>query len=146
MEEIDFFSLTPINQEASILTTSQRPESVNVKGSVLEKQFSLPNGWHLVLTTANSPYDEALYATLIDQNFKIADEVEISNALTPGMLENVKILDKNCLEFSFNQPAAYTLKVAPQGFMLPRTTDISKRPISSIFKRKYLNIFPVNVQ
>lgn len=140
MEEIDFFYLTPINQNASILTTSRRPESVNVKGSVLEKQFSLPNGWHLILTTADSPYDEALYITVIDQHFEVADQVEISSALVPGILEDAEVQSHNRLTFSFNKADPYILTIDPKGFIIPRPSDKGRRPFRTIFKKKYLHI------
>lgn len=140
MEELDFFCLTPINQNASILTTSQRPESVNVKGSVLEKQFSLPNGWHLILTTADSPYDEALYITVIDQHFEVTDQIEISSALVPGILEDAEVQSHNRLKFSFNKADPYILTIDPKGFIIPRPSDKGRRPFSTIFKKKYLHI------
>ncbi|WP_027328735.1 hypothetical protein [Marinimicrobium agarilyticum] len=140
MKDNDLFSLTPTNQEESILTTSQQAESINVKGSVLEHQLSLENGWYLVLTTANSPYDEALYATLIDQDFKVADQVEISNDLTPGVLKDIQIRDKDCLEFSFNKPDPYILDVDTKGFIIPKPSDKGKRPFHTIFKKKHLHI------
>ncbi|WP_286805900.1 hypothetical protein, partial [Marinimicrobium sp. UBA4209] len=127
MEELDFFYLTPINQNASILTTSRRPESVNVKGSVLEKQFSLPNGWHLILTTADSPYDEALYITVIDQHFEVTDQIEISSALVPGILEDVEVQSHNRLKFSFNKADPYILTIDPKGFIIPRSSDKGRR-------------------
>ncbi|WP_439509605.1 hypothetical protein [Marinimicrobium koreense] len=140
MKEIDFLSLKPINQEESILTTSQGADSVNIKGSVLEKQFSLPNGFHLVLTTANSPYDEALYATVIDQHFKVADQVEISSALTPGILENAEAQSEDRLKFWFNKADPYILTVDPKGFIIPRPSDKGSRPFRTIFRKKYLHI------
>ncbi|MAN53304.1 MULTISPECIES: hypothetical protein [unclassified Marinimicrobium] len=140
MEELDFFYLTPINQNASILTTSRRPESVNVKGSVLEKQFSLPNGWHLILTTADSPYDEALYITVIDQHFEVTDQIEISSALVPGILEDVEVQSHNRLKFSFNKADPYILTIDPKGFIIPRSSDKGRRPLRTIFKKKYLHI------
>ncbi len=140
MKEVDYFSLTPKSQEESILTVTEEKASIELKGSVLEKQLLLSNGWHLVLTTENSPYDEALYVTLLDQKFKVMDQAELSDDLTPGMLADVQSEDEYCLKFFFNKKTPYTLHVDTKGFTLSRLGDKGKRPIGSIFKKKYLHI------
>ncbi len=140
MKEVDLFTLITKNQEESVLAAVDGEASVNLKGSVLEKQLSLSNGWYLVLTTANSPYDEVLYATLLHQKLKLLDQVELSDDLTPGVLEDVQSSDENCLRFSFNRETPYTLNVDTNGFTARRPGGKGKRAISNIFKKKYLHI------
>lgn len=140
MQRTDLFTLVTDNNGKSSLHTANGSQSVLVKGLVLEEQFLLNNGWLLVLTTEDSPYEEALHATLLSSTLQVMDYAEVSGEMTPGILEDVLIVDEDRIKFSLNRDTLITLEVDSSGFTFPPFSDLSKRPFRRYLRKKYLRI------
>src|SRR5690606_13483269 len=91
-----------------------------------EAQLELQNGWALILTTENSPYDEALHVTLLDKNLEVLDQVELYQDMTP-IVSGIEIIDNERLKFMFNRADPYVLEVDISGFLLPKGSGYAKR-------------------
>ncbi|MCR6650027.1 MAG: hypothetical protein NVV73_00390 [Cellvibrionaceae bacterium] len=102
--------------------------------------MELQNGWYLIFTTENSPYDEALHITLLDQRFEILDQVELSQDMTPGIVKDIQIIDADRMQFNFNRIDPYILEVDENGFMLPAHADSTKRDFIRNLGRKYIRV------
>lgn len=140
MESKKLFDLVEIRPERSIIKLSGSDKTVEVRGSVLEAQLELKNGWALILTTENTPYDEALHVTLLDRNLEVLDQVELSEDMTPGIVTELKIIDGGCVQFMFNRAVPYLLRVDKSGFLLPKGSEYAKRDFARRFGKKYLYI------
>jgi hypothetical protein len=134
------FDLVKVGSEQSVLKLAGSDKSVNVPGSVLEAQLELQNGWVLVLTTENSPYDEALHIALLDKNLDVLDQLELSEDMTSGIVTDIQILDGEHLQFMFNRADPYVLGVDMGGFLLPKGSEHAKRDFARKFGKKYLYI------
>lgn len=126
--------------EQLVIKLARSDKPVVVPGSVLEAQLELQNGWVLILTTENSPYDEALHLTLLDKNFDVLDQVELSEDMTPGIVKDIKIMDGEHLQFMFNRAEPYVWGVDVKGFLLPKGSGCLKRDFAKKFRKKYLYI------
>jgi hypothetical protein len=140
LESKTLFDLVEIGPEQSIIKLSGSDKTVEVRGSVLEAQLELKNGWALILTTENSPYDEALHVTLLDKNLEVLDQVELSEDMTPGIVADIKIIDGERLQFMFNRANPYVFRVDINGFLLPKGSEYAKRDFARKFGKKYLHI------
>ncbi len=81
-----------------------------VDGSCLEAQFALDEGY-LLMTTADVPYEEVLKIYLLNSRFDIRDEMELGAPYTPGILDKLRIVALDQLEFSFSGSDRWQLKV-----------------------------------
>lgn len=140
MKSKTLFDLVEIGPEQSVIKLSGSDKTVEVPGSVLEAQLELQNGWVLILTTENSPYDEALHVTLLDKDFDVLDRVELSQDMTPGIVTDIKILDGERLQFMFNRADPYVLGVDISGFLLPKGSEYVRRDFARKLGKKYLYI------
>ena len=140
MESKILFDLVEIGPEQSIIKLSGSDKTVEVPGSVLEAQLELKNGWALILTTENTPYDEALHVTLLDKNLEVLDQVELSEDMTPGIVTDIRIIDGECVQFMFNRANPYVLGVDIGGFLLPKGSEHAKRDFARKLGKKYLYI------
>lgn len=138
MKSKALFDLVEIGPQQSVIKLSGSDKTVEVPGSVLEAQMELQNGWCLILTTENSPYDEALHVTLLDKNFDVLDQVELSQDMTPGIVTDIKILDGERLQFMFNRADPYVLGVDISGFLLSKGSGYATRDFARKLGKKYL--------
>lgn len=134
------FDLVEIGPEKSAIKLLGSDKAVEIPGSVLEAQLELQNGWVLILTTENSPYDEALHVTLLDKNLEVLDQVELSQDMTPAIVTDIEIIDGERLQFMFNRASPYVLGVDISGFLLPKGSEHAKRDFARRFGKKYLYI------
>lgn len=134
------FDLVETGPEKSLIKLSGSNKTVEVPGSVLEAQLEMQNGWMLIFTTENSPYDEALHVTLLDKNLEILDQVELSEDMTPGIVSGIKIIDSDHLQFMFNRSGPYNVEVDISGFLFPNSSEYAKRDFTKKFGKKYLYI------
>lgn len=140
MKSGELFELTETSPQKSKLKLSGAEKTINIPGSVLEAQIELENGWYLILTTENSPYDEALHITLLDQYLEILDQVELSQGMTPGIVKNIQILDAEHMQFNFNRINPYVLEIDKNGFILPVQSEFAKRDFIKKLGRKYIHV------
>lgn len=140
MKNTVLFELIDVNDQKSNLKILRLNKTLSCTGSVLEAQMELQNGWYLILTTENSPYDEALHVTLLDRQFEVLDQVELSQDMTPGIVKELQVIGDWQVQFLFNRTDPYVLEVKPNGFMIPSSHNSAKRPVRRIFGRKYLQI------
>lgn len=73
---------------------------VKTTGAVLEAQFAT-GGRYVLFVTEDVPYEESLHILLIDSDLSVLDSVELSAHYTPGIFENVAIVEPDIIEFSF---------------------------------------------
>ena len=132
--------MAKINPDKSVLKISGFDKAIDCPGSVLEAQMELQNGWYLILTTEDSPYDEALHATLLDQRFEVLDQVEVSQDMTPGIIKDLKSIGDWALQFSFNRDKPYVLEINPAGYIVPLGRGYAKRPLGKVLGKKYWRI------
>lgn len=140
MKSGELFELTETSPQKSKLKLSGAEKTINIPGSVLEAQIELENGWYLILTTENSPYDEALHITLLDQYLEILDQVELSQGMTPGIVKNIQIIDAEHMQFNFNRINPYVLEIDKNGFILPVQSEFAKRDFIKKLGRKYIHV------
>lgn len=140
MKSSELFELTETSPQKSKLKLSGAEKTINIPGSVLEAQIELENGWYLILTTENSPYDEALHITLLDQYLEILDQVELSQGMTPGIVKNIQIIDAEHMQFNFNRINPYVLEIDKNGFILPVQSEFAKRDFIKKLGRKYIHV------
>lgn len=140
MKSSDLFELTEVSPQKSKLILSGSENTVDVPGSVLEAQMELQNDRYLILTTENSPYDEALYITLLGPRLEILDQIELSQDMTPGIVKDVEIIDAERMRFNFNRLEPYIVEVDRSGFILSKGPDSAKRDFIRKLGRKYIRI------
>lgn len=140
MKSSELFELTETSPQKSKLRLSGAEKTINIPGSVLEAQMELENGWYLILTTENSPYDEALHITLLDQYLEILDQVELSQDVTPGIVKDIQIIDAEHMQFNFNRINPYVLEIDKNGFIFPVQSECAKRDFIKKLGRKYMRV------
>ena len=97
--------------QGSMLVRDGRTLDAKVKGTILEAQFELANGWILIWLTDDSPYDEGLHIYLVDKKDTILDALEAGADFTPGILR-IGRTGKDWLEFEFfSNDSLYRLEV-----------------------------------
>ena len=83
------------------LIADGRSTGVVVPGVTLEAHYETPE-WHLLFTTENIPFEEALHITLLDRQFARLDQVELSHPFTPGTVTGLQTNDgADRVRFSF---------------------------------------------
>jgi hypothetical protein len=108
------------------LLADGRSTGVVVPGVTLEAHYETPE-WHLLFTTENIPFEEALHITLLDRQFARLDQVELSHPFTPGTVTGLQTNDRaDRVRFSFfggdlwevtvlQPPRRLALREAPTG-------------------------------
>ena len=71
-----------------------------MRGLVLEAQLALDGGF-LVLTTDDSPFEEALHLTLLDAHLAVEDERTLSVPYRPGAVTDLRVVSAEAVELSF---------------------------------------------
>ncbi len=120
MRRIDEFTLEKIDSESKDLEASSRlyhqgRETGRVlQGLELSAQFQ-GNDYYLLFLTEDCPFEEGLFIYHLDSGFKVLDRAEISNPLTPGILEDLHIENEREISFTFfSKDEKWVLSVLPQ--------------------------------
>lgn len=74
--------------------------TVELDGAVLEAQFDCGDQ-HLVFTTDDVPYEEALHIHLLDARLAVLDWLELSAWYTPGIFDDLAPAGPHSLAFTF---------------------------------------------
>lgn len=109
-----------------------RPLEVPVPGAMLEAQFELDEGGFLLLLTADRPYEETLYAVLLDRDGHEIEHLELGEPYTPGLLTGVEIVAPTVLRFRFFSGLVHELEIhpRPRGLLRRRRLRLRARPSS----------------
>jgi len=122
------FSLTPARAgenetPRSNLLFDAALTGVTVPGVVLEAQYRCGE-LHLLLTTENIPYEEALHVLLLDARFNLLDQVELSHPYASGALTDLQQHGDGRLQFSLFGGDRWELAVLPT----PRRLTMDEAP------------------
>ena len=112
-------------------------------GAVLEYQFCLRDGRHVLFLTADCPYEETLHIHLLSSTFERLDGLELGAMYCSGRLRDVRVLEggdvtPDVIEFDFIHSARCRIRVLhrPQLVLFPRWTCGVRR--SGPWFRQYL--------
>lgn len=111
----------------------------HIEGLELQAQFELADGRLLLFVTDNTPYEEGLHIYLISRQLTILDQLDIGNAYTPGMLQNLKVIDGQSCSFTFFENQAMLLNLLPSPIhMMKNPQGVSHK--LGMFKPHYLKL------
>ena len=85
---------------SSHLVYRGRPTGIRVSGCVLERQFACAAGY-LLMTTDDSPFEEALHVQLVSREIRFLDCLDLSHPYAAAILRDVKAVSPNQVNFSF---------------------------------------------
>jgi hypothetical protein len=112
---IDSFRLEPLpgDMPKSRVVAGGAATATVVEGVVLEAQFRSEQGF-LLLTSDDTPFEEALHVRLLDAQYRLLDGVDLGQAYHPGLLRNLRVSGDAELCFSFFGDDSWLLRVEPQ--------------------------------
>lgn len=113
METDDLFSIETISDTTSRLLCDNKFFNTTIPGQILEEQYELENGFYLILTTDNCPYEKFLHILLFNRSLKLIDRIDIGQPYQSALLENVKIEKQNVVEFNFIKGYSFRLVILP---------------------------------
>ncbi|MGC2656651.1 MAG: hypothetical protein WA324_01645 [Bryobacteraceae bacterium] len=114
-------------------------KETEIPGVDLAAQYACAAG-ALLLTTEDTPYEEALHCVLLNGNVDMLDDVELSNRMTPGTLSAVRIEEEDALVFSFFGGDLWRLTVFKEPVRKLLTRTGVHYPHSSLFGKHYLDL------
>ena len=122
------FSLTPARAgenetPRSNLLFDAALTGVTEPGVVLEAQYRYGE-LHLLFTTENIPYEEALHVLLLDPRFNLLDHLELSHPYASGVLTDLHQAGEGRLRFSLFGGDRWELSVLPA----PRRLTMDEAP------------------
>ena len=141
MKEISSFTIKKLSSAGSELIYEQKKCACSISGVSLDKQFKLDNNYFLIFTTDDSPYEETLYITLLDDQFQFLDCVDLGMAYQPGILEKVEVTSNYSLEFEFYTDITHRINIDPVGTRFNFTKpllDVSYH--WPVFRKRYIKI------
>jgi hypothetical protein len=105
MTRSEGFSLTrvPVGQNETPraeLLFNGSPTGVTIPGIVLEAQYRSGDS-HLLLTTEDVPFEDALHLLLLDERLVLLDHVELAHPYAAGLVKDVRPAGGERLTFSF---------------------------------------------
>ena len=116
-----------------ILENTATQNTFEIKGFYLEEQ--IPIGQHtLLFLTDNCPYEETLRITLLSEQDKVLDALEIGGNYTTGVFENLQQTGENTFSFTFFAERIDYLTV----HALPQLKFFSLRFSQPFFRKVYL--------
>jgi hypothetical protein len=154
MVRINNFSLAPIlRADGESTETSELLFDGQVVGQVdgllIEQQFKIDTGF-LLFNTHDCPYEEALSISYLNSTFEILDNRLLYGYYSTGTLRDVRVCDKNRVQFSFFAEDLWELTVFPHPRFTPSQWGLAGyvHPyflISSLmdgrsFKRRHLKL------
>src|SRR5688572_11109756 len=92
-----------------------RDSGFRIDAAVLEAQFLIPPGLHLLFFTDNSPYEEELQIVLLDQHLQFLDGLRLGQGYTPGVLSGLSPEGDQQLAFDFFPDTRMRLRVHAEG-------------------------------
>lgn len=107
MEQSDQLSFRPFNSSDDSLgphlqlLRDNQPFGEPLKGALIEAQYQVDEQRHLLFVTDDVPYEATLRLYLINRDAEILDSLEFGGYLATGALEDLHIVDKQTIEFSF---------------------------------------------
>ncbi len=140
MEQVSIFSIKKSRENKSKLILNGR-ELADIDGVILETQFSLDSGQYLILTTDGCPFEEGLHLILLDQTYRIIDQVNLSQDYTSGQLDDVQIVSNSVLEFSFQGQTKTKVVILSEGkrVFFPSLKGNAQRDFNP-FKKQYMEV------
>lgn len=140
MEKVSLFSITKTGENKSKLILNGH-ELIDIDGVVLEAQFSLNRGQYLIFTTDGCPFEEGLHLMLLDQSYRILDQINISQEYNSGQLDGFEIVSNAILEFSFLSKNKTKVVIFSEGkrVLFPSLKSNVQR-IFNPFKKQYMEI------
>lgn len=140
MEKVSLFSITKIGENKSKLILNGH-ESIDIDGVALEAQFGLDSGQYLIFTTDGCPFEETLHLILLDQTYRILDQINISQDYTSGQIDEIEIVSNVVLEFSFLSKNKTKVVIFSEGkrVFFPLLKSNVQR-IFNPFKKQYMEI------
>ncbi|MCW1719556.1 hypothetical protein OIZ54_12460 [Pseudoalteromonas sp. A3] len=100
MEEITAFSENKTKEKLQVLLDSLKNQQV-LYGEKVERIFRRKNCTYIFFTSDDSPYEEALYITLVDSIGQVIESVELMKPYSPGILKDLIIRNDQNIEFKF---------------------------------------------
>ncbi|WP_328186041.1 hypothetical protein [Marinobacter sp. OP 3.4] len=83
------------------LMKDDQPFGAPLKGALIEAQYQVDDGRHLLFITDDVPYEETLRIYLIASNAEVLDSLEFGGYLANGTLEGLNIVGDQTIEFRF---------------------------------------------
>lgn len=133
-------SRPPAESPQSELLDDGRPTGISVPGVVLEAQYTCGE-WHLLFTTEDVPFEEALHILLLDRQLHRLDDVELSHLYAAGALTGLETSgDEPAARFSFFGGDRWELRVlsAPRRLSRSEAPVGVKARVSRMLTPKYL--------
>jgi hypothetical protein len=99
---IDVFKIKPLEYavaKSAIIFDGQKTDAI-VDGLVLDAQYQFWLGF-ILFTTDDVPYEEMLHITLISEQFRVIDRIDLGCAYHSAILSNILIRNQASIEFSF---------------------------------------------
>lgn len=129
--ELDF-RLRPdndANELRSALLNADGSVIAQVRGRVLEAAYRLQSGY-LVLTSDGNPYEEVLHCHLFSAAMDAVDDLSLGQAYASGIVKHLRVVEGQCLEFSFFGDEIWRLSIAgePQMQWKPQLFDSVQYP------------------
>lgn len=147
MEPSDAFALEalprPGEDDAPRARLIHRGQAVGepVEGCVLEQQYAVDPGRHLLFVSDDIPYEEGLHIYLVDAAGAVLDGLEIGAPYTPGLLEDAVVSGPDQVDFSFihKQRCRLIVHSEPAVFRQLRPITGVKR-LGGAFRKRYLEL------
>ena len=141
MKEITTFSLESQSDTESRLRFNKRKCDINISGVTLEKQYRLDNGFFLIFTTDDCPYEECLHITLLNENHQLVYYLDLGLAYNSAIFDNAKVISNDMLEFDFYSNMKYRLFINTNGARFNLQKPLPEVSYyQSIFSKRYLRV------
>lgn len=141
MQEITDFSLEKLSETDSRLLFQQAQCHTHVDGLVLEAQYRLVNGYFLIFTSDDCPFEEGLHLLLLNDRYNLIDGINIGLPYNPAIFYNPRVISDNVIEFEFFNDETYRLSIDIRGVRFqcakPRF-EISY--CRAVFQKRYLKL------
>jgi len=112
---IDMFRLESIRgaEPKARVVAANEPTGTTLDGCVLEAQYRCAQGF-VLLTSDNTPYEEALHIRLLDSDFRVLDAVDLRQVYHSAAVRNLKVIGDDALAFSFFGDDHWHLHIDPK--------------------------------
>jgi hypothetical protein len=126
----------PEKQTAELLDAKGSAVGV-VDGAVLEAQFAVIGGY-VIVTTDEDPFEGSLHFTLVDNEFRKIDVVELGLPYHSGRFRLHRMGPDETLQFSFFGDEVWLLEVSPRARLVLRRPLGPARYSSGFWRRHRL--------
>ncbi|WP_088280003.1 hypothetical protein [Ideonella sp. A 288] len=107
------------------------PSGLQVDGALLEAAVA-SDGWHLLLLTHDTPYEDALSIHLFDRQWHLLDSARLGAAYTTGSFAGLRLVEPDRVVFRFFGDTDWTVQVLPEpAWRLPVGAEVAglTRPV-----------------